>query len=78
MFVAHSRVIEDCHRYTKERLDMPVRDMTIRQVADMLQTHPQTIQRWIRDGRLDAYRVGDRILRITPEALEAFLRERGR
>ena len=78
MFVAHSRVIEDRNRHTKERLDMPVRDMTIRQVADMLQTHPQTVQRWIREGRLDAYRVGDRILRITPEALEAFLRERGR
>jgi len=53
-------------------------DMTIRQVADMLQVHPQSVQRWIREGRLDAYRVGDRMLRITPEALEAFLKERGR
>lgn len=57
---------------------MATHDMTIRQVADLLQVHPQTVQRWISEGRLDAYRVGDRILRVTPEALEAFLGERGR
>ena len=51
--------------------------MTVRQVADMLQVHPQTVQRWIREGRLDAYRVGDRLLRVTVNAVEEFLRERG-
>ena len=57
---------------------MTTHDMTVRQVADMLQIHPQTVQRWISDGRLDAYRVGDRLLRITVDAVERFLRERGR
>lgn len=55
---------------------MTTHGMTVRQVADMLQVHPQTVQRWIREGQLDAYRVGDRLLRVTVDAVEAFLRER--
>lgn len=56
---------------------MTTQGLTVRQVADLLQEHPQTVQRWIRDGRLDAYRVGDRLLRVTVDAVETFLRERG-
>ena len=56
---------------------MTTQGMTVRQVADMLQVHPQTVQRWIREGRLDAYRVGDLLLRVTVDAVETFLRERG-
>ena len=57
---------------------MTTRDMTVRQVADLLQVHTESVHRWIREGRLNAYRVGDRILRVTPDALEIFLQERGR
>lgn len=57
---------------------MTTLDMTIRQVAELLQVHPQTVQRWIHDGRLNAYRVGDRIMRVTASSLDAFLAERGR
>lgn len=57
---------------------MTTHGLTVRQVADILQVHPQTVQRWIREGRLDAYRVGDRLLRVTVDAVETFLRERGR
>ena len=57
---------------------MTTHDMTVRQVADLLQVHTESVHRWIREGRLNAYRIGDRILRVTPEALETFLQERGR
>lgn len=63
---------------TRKRMKVTTPDMSVRQVANLLQVHPQTVQRWIREGRLDAYRVGDRLLRVTVDAVETFLREHGR
>jgi excisionase family DNA binding protein len=45
---------------------------TVREVADQLGVHPETIRRLIHDGRLDAVRVG-RVLRVDGAALEGFL-----
>jgi excisionase family DNA binding protein len=45
---------------------------TVRQVADQLGVHPETIRRLIHDGRLDAVRVG-RVLRVDGTALDGFL-----
>ncbi len=45
---------------------------SVRQVADQLGVHPETIRRLIHDGRLDAIRVG-RVLRVQGDALEGFL-----
>ena len=45
---------------------------SVRQVADQLGVHPETIRRLIHDGRLDAVRVG-RVLRIDATALDGFL-----
>jgi excisionase family DNA binding protein len=45
---------------------------TVRQVADRLGVHPETIRRLIHDGRLDAVRVG-RVLRVHRQAVDAFL-----
>jgi excisionase family DNA binding protein len=45
---------------------------SVRQVADQLGVHPETIRRLIHDGRLDAVRVG-RVLRIDASALDGFL-----
>lgn len=46
--------------------------MTVEQAARRASTHPETIRRAVRDGRLPAGRVG-RSLRIAPDALSAWL-----
>ena len=48
---------------------------TIEEVADRLQVSDQTIRRWIKSGRLPAYKPG-REWRIRTEDLEAFLEAR--
>ena len=45
---------------------------SVREVADQLGVHPETIRRLIHDGRLDAIRVG-RVLRVQGDTLERFL-----
>jgi excisionase family DNA binding protein len=44
----------------------------VREVADQLGVHPETIRRLIHDGRLDAVRVG-RVLRVHRDAVDRFL-----
>jgi excisionase family DNA binding protein len=34
--------------------------LTVQQVADMLQLHPETIREWLRGGKLDGVRLGER------------------
>ena len=46
--------------------------VSVRDVADQLGVHPETIRRLIHDGRLDAVRVG-RVLRVHREAVDRFL-----
>jgi excisionase family DNA binding protein len=46
--------------------------VSVREVADQLGVHPETIRRLIHDGRLDAVRVG-RVLRVHRAALDGFL-----
>jgi excisionase family DNA binding protein len=45
---------------------------SVRQVADQLGVHPETVRRLIHDGRLDAVRIG-RVLRIESSELAGFL-----
>jgi excisionase family DNA binding protein len=45
---------------------------SVRQVADQLGVHPETVRRLIHEGRLDAIRVG-RVLRVHGAELEGFL-----
>jgi excisionase family DNA binding protein len=45
---------------------------SVREVADRLGVHPETIRRLIHDGRLEAIRVG-RVLRVEARSLEGFL-----
>jgi excisionase family DNA binding protein len=45
---------------------------TVRQVADTLGVHPETIRRLIHDGRLDAVRIG-RVLRVEANTLAGFV-----
>ena len=45
---------------------------TVRDVANLLGVHPETVRRLIHDGRLDAVRVG-RVLRVDSHSLQGFL-----
>lgn len=46
--------------------------LSVREVADALGVHPETIRRLIHDGRLEAIRVG-RVLRIARAELDRFV-----
>jgi excisionase family DNA binding protein len=58
--------------------DEPRKLMTVQAVADYLGVHPETIRRWIRDGRLTAIDLGADSAgwRIDPADLEAFVAAR--
>jgi excisionase family DNA binding protein len=45
---------------------------TVREVANRLGVHPETVRRLIHDGRLDAVRVG-RVLRVDTDSFHGFL-----
>ena len=45
---------------------------SVRDVANQLGVHPETIRRLIHDGRLEAVRVG-RVLRVEKHAVDGFL-----
>jgi excisionase family DNA binding protein len=50
--------------------------LTVEDVAEQLQVHPETVRRWLREGRLEGYRISRRGgWRIRPEAVEAMLAE---
>jgi excisionase family DNA binding protein len=49
------------------------RHYTIAQAAQRLQVHRTTVQRWIGSGRLRAYRVGPKAVRILERDLEAVI-----
>lgn len=46
-----------------------LRDIT--EAADYLGVNPRTIRRYLADGRLTAYRVGDKLLRVDMAEVEA-------
>lgn len=47
--------------------------MTVREAATLLKISPVTIKRWLKQGRLRAYHVGPRAVRIRQEDIEALL-----
>ncbi len=46
--------------------------MTVTEVAEQLQVAENTVRRWIREGKLEAFKVG-RGYRVTKEQFNAFL-----
>ena len=55
-----------------------VRWLTVEDICDRLQVHPQTVRRWLREGALHGVLIGDRGgYRVHPDDLAAFLRARG-
>lgn len=52
----------------------PRRFGTMRDGAQILKCDPDTIRRYISQGRLTAYRVGDRLLRVDLDEVERLAR----
>jgi len=50
--------------------------LTIEQVAERLQVHPDTVRRYIREKKLRAIRLSNTNLRVRRSELDRFLKER--
>ncbi len=46
--------------------------LTIKEAADYLKVHPETIRRWVKEGKLPAYK-GPKIVRFKKEDLDNVL-----
>jgi excisionase family DNA binding protein len=55
--------------------DESLGDLTVEQVAALMGRRASTVRAWIRDGRLEAYRLNKRDYRVTRLALAAFLEQ---
>ena len=53
-----------CNNLRKERI------ITIKQAAEMLQVHPNTIHNWIKAGRIKAVKLSERTVRIEQAEIE--------
>lgn len=49
--------------------------VTVAAVAAQLGVHPQTVRRWIAQGRLTGYRLGPRLLRLDAAQVDELARE---
>jgi excisionase family DNA binding protein len=53
------------------------RFLTVQEVADQLNVHPDTVRKWIRSGELEALPLGGPAgYRITQSAVDKFIRDR--
>lgn len=50
--------------------------LTVKQVADILQVHQQTVRDYIRDGKLKCIRLGRKAIRVSRADLNAFIESR--
>jgi excisionase family DNA binding protein len=51
----------------------PIELLTVSEIATQLKLNPQTIRNWIDEGRLPAYRIGERRVRVSRADFDAFL-----
>jgi len=50
--------------------------LTIEQVADKLQLHPDTIRRYIRERKLPSVRISGTVVRVKQSDLDKFIEDR--
>jgi excisionase family DNA binding protein len=55
---------------------MSVELLTIEQVAERLQLHPDTIRRYIRERKLPGVRISATVVRVKKSDLDKFIEER--
>jgi len=51
--------------------------LTVIEAAEYMRVHPRTVRRWVREGRLDCLRAGNRIL-FEPRSLARWLQGAGK
>lgn len=51
----------------------PIRTTSISATAERFDVTPKTVRRWIAEGRLTAYRVGPRLIRLDKDEVDALL-----
>lgn len=52
-----------------------VKLLTIKEIATALGTHPETVRRWIRGGKLPAMKATKRTIRVRSDVIEEMLRQ---
>ena len=52
---------------------MQIKLLTVPQVAKWAQVSTKTVYRWIKDGELEAFRLGSRTYRVPAKAVESLL-----
>lgn len=52
--------------------------LTVEEGASYLRVHPQTLRRWIKAGKVKAYRINRRTIRVKKEDLDSFIEREGR
>ena len=55
---------------------MPEELLTVDQVAAELQLHPDTIRRFIREGKIKAVRISATVVRVKRSELDKFIQDR--
>ena len=60
----------------RNRLEHPAR-IGLREAGERCDVDPRTIRRWISEGRLTAYRVGPRLIKIDVAELDKLVRPVG-
>jgi len=51
--------------------------LTIREVAEILRVSRRTIERWVKQGKIKAVRIGPHTLRFTPSDVEDLITGKG-
>lgn len=54
---------------------MSVKLLTIAQISQALGTHPETVRRWIRTGKLPALKASKRTIRVRSDVIESLLKQ---
>jgi excisionase family DNA binding protein len=55
---------------------VPEELLTVDQVAAELQMHPDSIRRYIREGKLNAVRISSTVVRVKRSELDKFIQDR--
>jgi excisionase family DNA binding protein len=64
----------DASSSTVTRARRERRLVTIAVAAEYVDVHPRTLRRWIAAGRLPAYRLGPRLIKLDLDELDEFMR----
>jgi excisionase family DNA binding protein len=68
------RTTTPSNRAARRHPEQSAPDMSVHDTAKYLNVSPSTVRQMIADGRLKAYRLGDRIVRLRRSEIDAAMR----